>query len=266
MYGTSEPAASAVRAHVEVSPEMTTLLGDGPLTGVPLPPEPMTITFEWAAGAVSPRVTLSVVPDLSPRAALPLLQRIVLVVQASAFARLGGDLLLPRRAYHAPSELLTIALALAQSTETGETLKVYRLAKSIELLCQTLRLERERQLIPLGGDGSLSPADTRRILDARRMIDERWAERLTLERIARECGLNRAKLTARFRDVFKCTVAEAIAEKRLGEARRMLLTTDLPVASVGYRSGYLNNAAFSRAFSRRFGVTPSSLRSEGLPA
>ena len=52
----------------------------------------------------------------------------------------------------------------------------------------------------------------------------------------------------------------------LAEARRMLLATDLPVASVAYRCSYQNNAAFTRAFNRRFGVPPTALRRTGAAA
>jgi AraC family transcriptional activator of pyochelin receptor len=98
------------------------------------------------------------------------------------------------------------------------------------------------------------------------MIEERWHEKLTLETIARACGLNRAKLTRGFRDMFACTIAEALAEQRLRQASRMLLTTDKPVSSIGYENGYLNNASFARAFSRRFGVSPSDYRACGVAA
>ena len=101
---------------------------------------------------------------------------------------------------------------------------------------------------------------------ARQMIDDRASEKLTLDLIARGCGLNRSKLTRGFRELFNCTVAEAIAERRLDLARRMLLTTDLPVSSIGYESGYLNNASFARAFGRRFGRSPSDFRLQGLAA
>ena len=73
------------------------------------------------------------------------------------------------------------------------------------------------------------------------------------------CGINRANLTRGFRAMFRCSIADALAERRLGGARVMLLSTDLPVASVGYACGYLN-AALTRAFSRRFGLPPSQLR------
>ena len=51
-----------------------------------------------------------------------------------------------------------------------------------------------------------------------------------------------------------------IGKRRLEQARRALLTTDLPVGLVAYRNGYGNNAAFTRAFGRRFGQSPSDCR------
>ena len=76
-------------------------------------------------------------------------------------------------------------------------------------------------------------------------------KKLTLSGIARECGLNRTKLARAFREVYHCSISEALAERRLAEARRQLLSTDLPVGVIGYRTGYSNNASFTRAFGLR---------------
>ena len=100
----------------------------------------------------------------------------------------------------------------------------------------------------------------------RRLVDERWHEKLTLDGIARACGINRDKLSRGFRTIYNSTVADVLAENRLSGARRMLLATDLPVATVGYRCGYLNNASFTRAFSRRYGLAPSLLRHGAIAA
>jgi AraC family transcriptional activator of pyochelin receptor len=104
------------------------------------------------------------------------------------------------------------------------------------------------------------------VIEARRLIDEHWSEKLTLGQIARRCGLNRTKLTRGFRELYRCSVTEALAEKRLGEARRQLVATDLPVGIIGYRSGYTNNASFTRAFGRRFGVSPTDFRATRIAA
>ena len=241
-----------MREFVEVSAEMTLLLGTGSIHNVPLPPTHIAIAFD----VVSATPTVSF--DLSPsRASLEHDARLLLVVRRSAFTRIGG-IEPDSETFHLPSALRAIVHAIRDSELTGETLSIYRLGKSIELLCETIRVARD--LLPLAGEGVLSLEDTRRIVAARRMIDERWNEKLTLDKIARACGLNRAKLTRGFREMFNCSIAEAIAEQRLDQAKQMLLTTNLPVSSIGYENGYLNNASFARAFGRRFGLSPSDFR------
>ena len=244
---------------IEVSPEMTTILGRGPLSAAPLPADPVILAFDLGAAGTQPAVRIGEAGDED---------QLLLVVARAALLRLGGrepggeD----STGYHLPSELRAIAMAVRDCPLAGESRNVYRLAKSIELLCETIRLVREAALAPLAAEGGLSVADTSRLMAARRMIDERWQEKLTLPTIARACGLNRAKLTSGFRDLFGCTIAEALAERRLAQASRMLLTTDHPVSSVGYANGYLNNASFARAFSRRYGVSPSGFRACGVAA
>jgi AraC family transcriptional activator of pyochelin receptor len=247
---------------------MTTLLGLGACGDPPLPDSPLGLIFGLGDGESQPTLRLDVHPDLDT------LDReggnrfrLILLVCRPAVIRLGGQTLLSpdHTQFHLPSELRAIAPAMRDPPTTPETHSTYRLAKSIELFCEALRLFADNALAPLAGGGALSQADTRRLLAARRMIDDRWHEKLTLDAIARACGLNRAKLTRGFREMFDCSIAEAIAERRLDQASRLLRTTDLLVSSVGYESGYLNNASFSRAFSRHFGRSPSDYRA-GLAA
>lgn len=248
---------------IEVSPEMTAVIGRGLAAGVPLPSDPVILQYDFGGAGVLPAVRIGAVGGTSDGADM-----LFLFVARDALHRMGGDN--PGRedaaGYHLPTELRTIALALRDCPMNGEPRQVYRLAKSLELLCETVRAWADGALVPLSPEGDLSCADTQRLVAARRMIDERWHEKLTLDSIARGCGLNRAKLTRGFRELFACTIAEALAERRLGQAGRMLLTTDKPVSSIGYENGYLNNASFARAFSRRFGVSPSNYRAYGVAA
>lgn len=250
--------ADALPYHVVVSPEMTAVLGCVALANLPLPSDPVAIAYDL--GDADAPATLHISRNARMREPRGLL--LTLLVSREAFLRLGGK---QSGASHLPSELRTIALAIHRCSLSGEALLVYRLGKSIELFCETLRLAAEGALVPLA-PGGLSMADARRLAAARRMIDERWSEKLTLDAIARACGLNRAKLTEGYRQMFGTTIAEALAEQRLHHASRMLLTTDLPISSIGYENGYLNNASFARAFSRRFGVTPSGFRACGVAA
>lgn len=46
----------------------------------------------------------------------------------------------------------------------------------------------------------------------------------------------------------------------------MLLGTDLPISSIGYRCRYLGNRSFTRDFTRRFGRAPTHYRVDRLVA
>jgi AraC family transcriptional activator of pyochelin receptor len=254
---------------IEVSAEMTAFFGRGVIGQALLPSDPVSLTYRLGAEGELPTLKLISVPDLDA------LQdessddwRIIFLVARPTVLRLGGcDLLgLDGTTVYIPAELRAIAAVLRDFSTTAETRSTYRLAKSIELFCETLRVQREGQLVPAPVGGVLSFTDVRRVVTARKLIDERWSEKLTLDAIARACGLNRAKLTRGFREVFDCTVAEALADRRLAQAERLLLTTDLPISSVGYEAGYLSNASFARAFGRRFGRSPSDYRARGVAA
>ena len=61
------------------------------------------------------------------------------------------------------------------------------------------------------------------------------------------------------------TVLEWIAERRMAEARRLLVETDLPVEEVGGRVGYADSHYFVRVFRRGHGATPLGWRRAGRP-
>lgn len=267
MHDSRTAAASA--ECVQISPELTVLLGVQLGANHRVPENPIALVIGFGDGAAPPTLHVDLAPGLSSLSA-PADEpyRQVFLVARAAVERLGGLALLRANKldFFLPTELRAIAISLREPPTDPETRTPYRGAKCIELLCETIRLARAQQLTPLVSDGVLSIADTRRIIAARRLVDERWNEKLTLDDIARACGLNRAKLTRGFREMFECTVFEAMAERRLQQASRLLLTTDLPVSSVGYQSGYLNNASFTRAFGRHFGRSPSDYRACGAAA
>jgi len=255
-------ASSAEMGAIEVSPEMLTLWGVGDVGRHRWPPRTVAFLLDEQF-----RVTFQTRPTQTSIRAEGLSNRIVLLVDRNACERLLGSAMTfaDGASYLIPAEVRAIALALRDCTMQPAAAQPYRLAKSIELLCEMLRASAAGEMIPVAS-ADVSFADCRRIAAARQIIDENWQEPLTLAHIARRCGLNRSKLSRGFRALYQCTVSEALADRRLSEARRQLIATDLPVGLIGYRSGYQNNASFSRAFCRRFGVPPSDFRSKALAA
>lgn len=243
-----------MRHHVEVSPEMVTFIGSGPVDPAVWPEQPVALAFR-ANG--TPACYLTLAPDARTQWADD--APVILIVAASACRRIFGFMPKEGGAFHLPPELAAMALSIRDNGLPAPSCDTLRLAKSIELLCETWRALADGALIPLT-EGIKSRADAERILAARQLIEERWDEKLTLDSISRACGLNRAKLTRGFRDMFQCSVGDAVAVRRLKQARQMLLSTDLPVSTIGYRCGYTNNASFSRAFQRSMGVAPTQYR------
>ena len=255
-------ASSAEMGAIEVSPEMLTLWGVGAVGAHPFPPRAVAFTIDEQL-----TVTFHETPNLASLGSEGLANRIILLVDRLACERLlAGHLsFVDGETYLVPGEVRAIALALRDCTLHPAAALPYRLAKSIELLCEMMRASADGNILPASGT-DVSFADRRRIAAARQLIDENWQEPLTLAHIARRCGLNRSKLSRGFRALYQCSVSEALADRRLSEARRQLVSTDLPVGLIGYRSGYQNNASFSRAFCRRFGVPPSDFRSQAMAA
>jgi AraC family transcriptional regulator, transcriptional activator of pobA len=96
-------------------------------------------------------------------------------------------------------------------------------------------------------------------------IEERYREPISLKDVARAVSLSRGHLTTVVRRKTGRTVQEWIAERRMAEARRLLLQTDLAVEEVGRRVGYGDPGYFVRSFRRAHGMTPLGWRRAGRP-
>lgn len=243
------------KQRIDVSPEMLAFVGAGTVAAA-WPLDWLVITFVGLDTDAPARIGT----HADHNAAALADANLVFAVDPSACRRLFGNVLGPEGLWYLPTDLRAIALAITGCDLPEPARATLRLAKSIELLLAILTRAAAGQLVTADDSGELREGDAVRILAARRLIDENWREKLTLDGIARTCGVNRAKLTRGFRAMFHCSIADALAENRLTRARHMLRETDLAVSSIGYACGYQNNASFTRAFSRRFGMPPSQLR------
>ncbi|MGI9353992.1 MAG: helix-turn-helix transcriptional regulator [Rhizobiaceae bacterium] len=67
------------------------------------------------------------------------------------------------------------------------------------------------------------------------------------------------QFSVRFRELMGTPPASYLTEWYILRARRLLLQTELSITDFATRVGYGSDAAFLRAFKRRFGETPSKL-------
>ncbi len=251
-----------MKQRIAVSPEMLAFVGAGRITAAGWPPEPLLLRFFGLGEGATP--SLAIVQADEDEAADT--DTLILVVAAAACRRIFGTVPAMPNMWHLPVDLRTLVIAIRDCAGSDPVRETLRVAKSIELLCGVFECLDGDALVPLAGAGMLAEMDVARVAAARRMIEARWHEKLTLDMIARACGLSRGKLARDFRAVYDCSVGDALVEQRLAGAQRMLKCTDLPIKAIGYRCGYLNNASFARAFSRHVGVAPNQFRAARIAA
>jgi AraC family transcriptional activator of pobA len=96
-----------------------------------------------------------------------------------------------------------------------------------------------------------------------RLIEARYHERLSLRDVAAGVNLSPGHLTTVVRRKTGRTVQEWITERRMAQARRLLVETDLTATEVGRRVGYTDPVYFTRSFRRAHGSTPLRWRHAG---
>jgi len=84
--------------------------------------------------------------------------------------------------------------------------------------------------------------------------------KMNADALAREVGLNVAKLQAGFKKVFGKSIYQFQLELRLQIAADLLLTTDKTIGHIASRSGFKSADAFARCFRTKFDCPPSTWR------
>jgi AraC family transcriptional regulator len=92
------------------------------------------------------------------------------------------------------------------------------------------------------------------------VIERNLHSDLTLDQIARYCGLSRFHLAHAFGESTGFSVMEYLRGRRLTEAAYALASGAGDILSVALDSRYASHEAFSRAFKARFGKTPEEVR------
>jgi AraC family transcriptional regulator of adaptative response / methylphosphotriester-DNA alkyltransferase methyltransferase len=113
--------------------------------------------------------------------------------------------------------------------------------------------------------GTARPA-TRRLRvalyrEATAIVREDVASSLTLDEVARRVATSPRQLRRAFAEVGGTSFRSYVLATRMARAAELLATSDLPVAEVGRRVGYLQPGQFAKAFKRAHGATPSEFRS-----
>jgi AraC family transcriptional activator of pobA len=98
------------------------------------------------------------------------------------------------------------------------------------------------------------------IADVFELIDERYAEGLTLSAVARALTRSPGHLTRTVKDLTGETIGELIEARKMVEARRLLLESDLTGEVIAQQLGFADSSHFRRRFRRLHGMPPQVWR------
>lgn len=86
------------------------------------------------------------------------------------------------------------------------------------------------------------------------------SEPVSVTQMAQVAGLSRYQLDRRMRIVFGLNTGQWLLKQRIDKACELLRASDLPIAHVAVETGYSDQSAFTRQFSRASGISPSQYR------
>ena len=84
----------------------------------------------------------------------------------------------------------------------------------------------------------------------------------TVDSLAAAVGMSRSRFAERFRELVGSGPMTYIADWRLQRALNLLADSNVPIKTVAHSIGYRSAAAFTRAFSERFGHSPKEQRKD----
>lgn len=97
-----------------------------------------------------------------------------------------------------------------------------------------------------------------------KILQMRYAQRLTIEDLAREVHLSASYLSVRFKQETGETILDSLTRIRMEHARLLLERGELTVYQAAEAAGYTDAAYFTRMFKRTFGMTPAEYRRRGV--
>ena len=147
----------------------------------------------------------------------------------------------------------------AHELADGQTGSTAVLSKLSELLFVEA-VQHYVRSIPEGQTGWLAGLRDPAVSRALALMHANMGQAWSVEELAREAGLSRSGLAERFTRVIGVAPMHYLADWRLQVAGQKLKDSNDPLVRIAEQVGYESEAAFSRAFKKKFGAAPATWR------
>ncbi len=94
----------------------------------------------------------------------------------------------------------------------------------------------------------------------KKFIDENYHKNIKAEEIGKLIGTNQNKIRKEFKAQYQMTVTDYISELRMLKAKKLIINKDMMIKEIAIECGYEYVQNFTRAFKKKFGVSPEKLR------
>ena len=98
------------------------------------------------------------------------------------------------------------------------------------------------------------------IQEAVTYMEQNFQRDLTVEELSDVCKLNRSYFSKLFKETMGCPPQEFLIRMRLSKATELMRTSRASIGDIAQLCGYPNQLHFSRAFKKRYGVSPREWR------
>ena len=153
--------------------------------------------------------------------------------------------------------MTSVIQQILQCSYQGMVKRAYLESKTIELIALVL----DHEIAIQQGEvtkGALKPEQLERIHYAKELLLRNMGNPPSLAELARQAGLNDLMLRQGFRQAFGTTVFGQLQAYRLDVAKQLLAEQDITVDQVAHHVGYASTTSFTKAFKRKFDVTPKA--------
>ena len=93
-------------------------------------------------------------------------------------------------------------------------------------------------------------------------VDENFHRNIKVEEIGKLIGINQNTIRKEFKTHYNITITDYISELRMLKAKKMIINKEIMVKEIAIECGYEYVQNFTRAFKKKFGLSPENFRNE----
>ncbi|AYN00993.1 AraC family transcriptional regulator [Chryseobacterium sp. 3008163] len=98
----------------------------------------------------------------------------------------------------------------------------------------------------------------------KKFVDDNFHRNIKIEEISKILGINESKIRKEFKIHYHMTIVDYISELRMLKAKKLIVNKELMIKEIAIDCGYEYVQNFTRAFKKKFGVSPEKLRTSAF--